>query len=151
MAAFSNMSFDTSAFSVNAYDFGDGPPPPPADVAQAALVGGGIPAHGTLHLRRRDGRSKKEIELDRERFGIAATVIAEVAEHQAQRLEQDEQKRFDELLRELQLREIEWDARYLEALNAQRQRLIDEEIAKLLKLKTTDEEMMILMMLAACV
>jgi hypothetical protein len=151
VASFSDTSFDTSAFSVGAFDFGSTPPTPPADVVIAQIVGGGIPAHGTLRLRGREGRSRADVARDRERFGIkAAAVIAAVAERQAERLEGDEQKRFDELLRELQLREIEWDARYLEAMNLQRQSLIDAEIGRLLQIKN-DEEIVMLMMLAACV
>jgi len=51
----------------------------------------------------------------------------------------DEQQRFEELTRELQLREIEFDSRYLEALNIQREALIDEEIGRLLK-KTAEKK-----------
>lgn len=148
MAAFSRTSFDTSAFSVGSFDFGS---EPGALEAPIQIVGGGFPGHGTLKLRRREGRTKDEIRRDRERFGIAAAVIAEVAERQADRLEQDEHKRFEELLRELQLREIEFDARYLDALNKQRQRLIDEEIGRLLRLKNDEEVMMLLALVAACV
>lgn len=149
VAAFSNTSFDTQAFSVGAFDFGDTPPPPAPEVATTQIVGGGFPSHGTLRLRRSEGRTREEIRRDREKFGIAAAaVIEEVAKRQADRLEQDEQKRFDELLRELQLRELEFDARYLEATNALRQKLIDAEIGRLLK-QQQDEEMMILMLVAA--
>lgn len=116
----------------------------------AQPIGGGIPARWMLRLGNR-ARTKEEIRADRERFGIvAAQVIAAVATSQAERLEQDEQKRFDELLRELELREIKWDTRYLEALNRLRELMIDEEIARLLKLKI-EEELMVLMLVAACV
>jgi hypothetical protein len=66
-------------------------------------------------------------------------------------LEQDAQKRFDELLRELELQGIEFDARYLEALNIQRERLIDAEIAARLRLIREDEELLILLLMAASV
>jgi hypothetical protein len=66
-------------------------------------------------------------------------------------LEQDAQKRFEELLRELELQGIEFDARYLEALNIQRERLIDAEIAARLRLIREDEELIILLLMAASV
>mgnify|MGYP001604107185 FL=1 len=62
----------------------------------------------------------------------------------------DEQQRLEELHRELQLRGIEWDARYLEALNEQRERLLDAEIAqRLRKIREEQELLMFLMLVAA--
>jgi len=66
-------------------------------------------------------------------------------------LERDEQKRFEELLRELQLQGIEFDARYLEALNIQRERLIDAEISARYRLIREEEELIILLLMAASV
>ena len=95
--------------------------------------------------------TEKDIRRSRERFGIpdeAARVVAEVAARQAQRLESDAHKRFEELQRELALRRIEWNAKYLEALNVEREALIDAEIAARLKHKLA-EETMLLMLVAA--
>ena len=149
--AFDAGSFDkVNAFDVEAFSFGDEPAPTDG-VLITAIVGGGIPSHGTLRLRRRDGRTREEIRRDRERFGIvAARVVASVAASQAERLEVDGHKRFEELLRELELRGLEFDARYLEALNEQRQRLIDAEIKVRLR-QMLDDEMVVLMLLAAAV
>ena len=129
-------------------------PPPPA--APTIRPSGGIP------YTARDGlpRSKRDISRARKRFGlddgadrevVAATVIADVAARQALVLERDAQKRFEELLRELQLQGIEFDARYLEALNIQRERLIDAEIAARYRLIREDEELIILLLMAASV
>lgn len=149
--AFLDTSFSRSAFSEEAYSFETGPTPPPADVAVAGPpVGGGYNPSQGLYPRYPDKLARSK---DRERFGIrdaVALAIAEVAARQAERLEQDEHKRFEELHRELELRGIEWRASYLEALNLERGRLIDAEIGRLLKRKLEDE-MIVLMLLAAAV
>ena len=125
-------------------------PPAPPVPDSGVKPSGGIPA--TLHAR---GRTRKEISEERKRYGIqdalAAEIIEAVAAHQVDRLETDEQKRFEELHRELELRHIMWQGRYLEALNGIRTRLIDEEIAARLRMKFREEEeiMMLLMMAAA--
>lgn len=149
MAAFSDTAFNTSAFSIGAFDFGSTPPPVVDVVVPPPAGGGGYNPSQGLYER---PPSRKEISKARERLGLqdklALAAIAEIAARQAERLELDEQKRFEELSRELQLRGIEWEARYLEALNLERGRLIDAEIGRLLKRKLTDETM-ILMLLAA--
>lgn len=102
-----------------------------------------------FHARR---PTADDVSKDRERFGIlskAQAVIEEVAARQAKSLEQDARKRFEELSRELALKKIEWDARYLEALNNQRERLIDAEIAKRLQFLLTERNKMILLIAAA--
>lgn len=76
----------------------------------------------------------------------AAAIIEEVALRQVDT--HDEHRRFEELLRELEAQEIEWDARYLTALNEIREVLIREEIKTLLK-KKDDEEALLIIMLAA--
>ena len=128
-------------------------PPAPPPTATTQLVGGGIP-HDYVPSRRDISRARKRLGLDdgfRDTETVAAAVIADVAARQALVLEQDAQKRFEELLRELQLQGIEFDARYLEALNIQRERLIDAEIAARLRLKREDEELLILLLMAASV
>lgn len=129
---------------------GDAAPP----VVVPPIIGGGYNPSQGLYPRPPD---KLQISRARKRVGLedaisrteAKAIIAEVAARQVERLEQDAQKRFEEFSRELKLREIEWDARYLEDLNLQRERLIDAEIAVRLKEKLrTDEEMIVLMLLA---
>lgn len=97
-------------------------------------------------------RTPEDLRRDRERFGIsleAQGVISAVAAGQANRLELDAQKRFEELERELQAQEIAWRAEYLTALNAERERLITAEIAARLQAKQRDDETIILALLAA--
>ena len=103
--------------------------------------------------------TRKEISEARERFGVtdeiaaeAAATIARIAARQAAALathRMDEQQRLEELHRELQLRGIEWDARYLEVLNAQRERLLDAEIAQRLRKIREEQELLVFLMLVA--
>ena len=114
------------------------------------LVGGGYnPSQGLYPYP----PSKEEISKARERLGLRDKVsraIAAAAARQALSLEQDKHKQFEELLRELELQGIEWDARYLQAMNALRERLMDVELIARLKTKLrTDDEMIVLMLLAA--
>ncbi len=95
---------------------------------------------------------RERIAKDRERFGIPRPVIEiieAIAEGQAARLEADEQKRFEELSREMQLRGIEWEAQFLEIMNATRQRLIDAEIGRLLRQQLEDEQIMLMLIAAS--
>lgn len=99
-----------------------------ADSACGVSTGGGY-FDGTLSRR-----TPGDVRTDRARFGIKArTVIAEVAEQQAKTLEPDAKARFEQLERALQAREIAWNADYLDALNAERDRLISEEISRRLR------------------
>ena len=102
-----------------------------------------------------DRRAPEDVRRARERFGVlpreAAEAIAEVAARQVERSEQDEQKRFDELLRELQLRSIEFEARYLDALAVMRERLIEDARQAAIRRQKQEEEVMILMLVAAAV
>lgn len=126
---------------------GGTPPAPPAIVVSAPVGGGYVTDRG---------RTKKEIRKDRERFGIpdeerliAEALVEQIAARQVETLERDKQKQFDELQRELQVRGIQWQARYLEMLNAERERLINAELAIIFQ-QQQDEETMLLM-LAMCV
>ena len=76
-------------------------------------------------------------------------VILDVAERQVQRLEHDELKRLEELERELQLRGIEWESRYLTALNEEREFLINQEIGGLLRQKIENDETALVLILSA--
>lgn len=133
----------TTVWADGVWAEGGTPTPPPAAVVQTP-IGGGIPYNNR--------RTKRDIARDRERFGIpdvekqiAEALVEQIAARQAKTLEQDEHKRFEELQRELQLRGIEWQARYLEMMNAARERLIREEIAVHLQ-RIQDEETMLMLL-----
>ena len=100
-----------------------------------------------------DQRSREDVRRARQRFGVlppdVQETIAEVAARQAARLELDRQKQFDELAGELRLRRLEMRAGYLEALAAERERLIAEEIGRRLRQMLEDEELLLLTLIAA--
>ena len=122
---------------------------PPVVPVTPVRPSGGWPADQGYRRKREDvSEARKRLGLD-DGYRVS-TVIADVAVRQAERIEQDQQKIFDELLRELELQGLEFDRRYLEALGVQRQRLIDAEIAaRLQRLVKDDEELMLLVMIAA--
>lgn len=124
---------------------GAGAPPPAPPVTPTQIPSGGIPAPAP---RDREARAR-----DRDRFGIADPVLAairDVAARQAERLEADAQKQYDELAGELQLRNIEMQGRYLEALALEREALIRQEIALLMqKFLLSEAEAIILLTLMA--
>jgi hypothetical protein len=123
--------------------WGQGAPTPPAVSPAGAPVGGGyIPR---IRISRVQRKLFEEQRLSRE----AAEAIIEVARRQALRLESDEQKRFEELERELELRSVEWEARYLDLLNEQREAFIVDEIGTLLRRKIDEEEEMLLILIAS--
>jgi len=97
-----------------------------------------------------------EIEQSRERaakIGIsakAAKVIESVAKRQAEDSRQDQHQRYEELQRELDAQDIEWQAGYLELMNDLRDALISAEIKQRMeKIRQTKDEEMMLMMIAA--
>ena len=128
------------------------PQPPPPD--EPVRPSGGYPA---FEGDRR--RSREEISRARARFGLrdeVAEAIAAVAQRQAEaeaaaaanaaeRAAVDEQKRFDELFRELELRSVAFEAQHLEALATMR----EEFIARIRKQQQEEEELMLLMLVAA--
>lgn len=143
MASFARAAFSVSAFSVNAFDF---------DADAATPIPTTPPSGGFPAADQAQRRTRSDVSRDRERFGLQdeiARAIAEVAAQQAERLEQDKQKQFEELNRELELRGIEWDARYLESLNYERERLINAEIGLRLRQRLQDEEELMLLVLMA--
>ena len=129
------------------------PPPPVEEVVISPS--GGVPAADYRDRYYDHTRTSEQVAEARRRFGIeekAAVIVSDVAARQAERLESDGQKRFEELLRELQLEGIEFDARYLQALNYERQLLIDLEIQRRMQLvlrQKEEEELLLLMMIAA--
>lgn len=74
----------------------------------------------------------------------AVQIIDAVAIRQAEQLGLDEQQRFEELTRELELKGITYEIRYLKALNELRERLIDEEIGKRLRQKRDANNMLLI-------
>ena len=138
--------------AVNNNNFFDGPffDGPFFDVGTLISGGGSNPSQGLPPYAHARPQTKEQKRKSREDFGIIPKeVIAAVAQSQAERLEQDAQKQFEELSRELDLKGIEFDARYLEALNLQRERLIDAEIQRRLKQDLEDKQTMQLLMIAA--
>ena len=119
-------------------------------VATVPVTGGGIPQDGSLYGRGAYDRTRtsEEISEERKKFGVidelAAKAIADVAARQAEAKQQDEQKRFEELTRELKLRGIKWDKRYLDALKVERERVIALQIAQ-----QQDDDAVIIMLIAA--
>lgn len=115
----------------------EGTPTPPAPPSQNS---GGY----EYALRAPRRRTPEEIRLDRKRHGIitrqAQSVIDAVAARQAESLRQDEQQRLEELSGELKLAGIEWETRYLNAMNSIRARLIDEEIGSRLRAKAIQDQ-----------
>ena len=96
-------------------------------------------------------RTDRDIRRMREELGLverAAEIIEEVAQRQAASLVTDEQKRFEELARKLELERIGWEARYLELLNQRREYLIEREIAMHMQRKFLEEQNAILLLLA---
>lgn len=98
------------------------------------------------------GRSQERPER-RKKHGIPQEVdeiIKQVAASQVARLEADKQKQFEELERELELRALKWERKYLTALAEEREYLINQEIGRLLREKILrDEEEAILAVLLA--
>ncbi len=100
-------------------------------------------------------RTPADIRQAREKFGIiepqAEKIIEAVAKRQATSLEQDAQKRFEELSRELELQSIQWDTSYLDALNRYRENLIAQEIGRMLRQKVSNEQTTALLLMAAAI
>jgi hypothetical protein len=102
---------------------------------------------------RPDQRSAEDIRKARQRFGVippdVQATIAEVAARQAQQLDLDQQKQFDELYRELEIKRLGFEARYMEALALQREALINEEIGRRLRLVMEEDDLILLTLIAA--
>lgn len=124
---------DTGAWGVSWGSGSEAPPEPPVVVTPP-------PPSGHPFLRLPRYRKPREKEITR--------IINQVARRQVETLEADSQKRFEELERELEARQIEWDARYLTALNERREFLIEQEIGRLLRKKNDEEETVIALLMA---
>lgn len=115
---------------------------------------GGVPAPGFEVIKSLSRpKSSRSIREEREALGIlprTAEAIAEVAAQQAEMLRLDELQRESHLREEFRLRGLEYEARYLALANAERERLIDREIALLLRRKLREEaDVLALIALAA--
>ena len=122
----------------HSWDFRTPAPPTPTVEAEGPIPSGGIPAKDWRPFEERDPyRFSQHVRK----------VIEEVAVQQVQ-LSLDEPQILDHLLQELKAEKIEFETRYLEALNDYRQILIREEIKDLL-LKKDNEEAMLLILIAA--
>lgn len=95
---------------------------------------------------------KPEDEENLRRLGLeaaAAEVIDDVAERQSADYRQDDQQRLDELRGELELRGLEMRSAHIDALNRHRDQLIRDELRRLFQQRQDDEDMEILLILAA--
>ena len=94
-------------------------------------------------------QTPEEIRERREELGILPRrVIHDVAARQVENPILDEQQRFEELLRELELNSIQYEARYLTALNAERERLLDAEIYRLFEQRREDDAVALILIAA---
>ena len=129
---------DTGAWGVSWGSGSEAPPEPPPVVVPTPVPGG----HPFYELPRYKKPKQREI----------TRIINEVARRQVETLEADSQKRFEELERELESRQIEWESRHLEALNERRELLIEQEIGRLLRQKIKnqkdDEEALIALLMS---
>ena len=119
-----------------------GPAPPPA------VVEGVIPAGGH-HLWLGPYR-RRHIWMDRVP-GPVAEVIQVLALEQIADLQLPKRLQALQLKRELKLRDIEYHTRYFEALTLERELLVELEIAKLLRVRMDEEDLSLLVVLAATV
>ena len=114
-------------------------PPPVTPAAESLRYPG---SHPFLQIPERRKKHGIPQEVDE--------IIKQVAASQVARLELDKQKQFEELERELELRALKWERKYLRALAEEREFLIHEEIGRLLKERMQrDEEEAILAILLA--
>ena len=114
--------------------------------------GGGYVKGGWEQTRIGRPLTKKEL---RRLYGLEeeeAEIIIEVAQEQAKELEKTEKQRQLQLEQKLKQRQLLTEIRHLEALNEQRQRIIDAEIAKYLQItqiEAENEQFLELLMFAA--
>ncbi|MEK7112057.1 MAG: hypothetical protein AAB875_01905 [Patescibacteria group bacterium] len=123
----------------SSWDFRTPAPPTPTVEPEGPIPSGGIPAKDWRPFEERDPyRFSQQVRQ----------IIEEVAVSQVQHIELDEHQRFEQLTRELEAQEIEFEARHLQLLNQIREELIGNEIKDLL-LKKDNEEAMLLILISA--
>lgn len=129
MSAFQCGAFQSSSFQTGVC----------LDVVRTS---GGWEDYGSVADRRRL-RERKEASKEAEK------VIEQVALRQAEGPSLDETQRIEELSRELLLQGIEWETRYLTALNLQREAFINAEIGRRIRQVQDNNNLMILLALAS--
>ncbi len=87
------------------------------------------------------GKYKKKKKLEK--------LIQQIAERQVEALVVDDQKIYEELERELELRNIEFETAYLEELRLKREILIHQEIRSLMKKKMDEEDELVILILTS--
>lgn len=113
-----------------------GATPPPT--TPAIRPSGGFPSGDRGPTKKQTHRSK-----------VIHGIILEVAKRQVQALDLDEIQKAQELREELRLRGIEAQIAHYEALSAERDRLISNEIAQLLKTRMDEDAIFVLMAIAS--
>jgi hypothetical protein len=107
---------------------------------------------GGYEYAKRSGRrrTKEEINEERVKFGLTefeAKIVEKVAVEQTEHLNIAEKQRIKELKNELKISGLKYQNQYLKYLNYERQRLINEEIGNVLKLKQEEESIFMLLMI----
>jgi hypothetical protein len=133
----------TSLVILDGYSIGEAPPV--VEVIPTTVPSGGFRRGDPYRYTRRPEIKKLFEEIPPK----VAQVISVVAEHQVENLRLDDHQRLEELVRELELEGLEWNTKYLNALNLQREALIDEEISERLHLlkRRREEEAIIMLIL----
>ena len=139
------MAFQTDSF--DGFDSGD---------AQTVVASGGGDWGGRRFNTREDEERikalqawlKEQHEKDYAKHN-PVEIVKEVARRQVETLGLDEHQRFEELERELEAREIEWDVKYLDLLNLERSKYLDAEIKRLIQIQRDEDEAMLVILIAA--
>ena len=122
--------------------------------AWGVIAGYEQPTPPTPEPGRRQGRGSSSFWIRHPYKRIrrkAIEVIEEVAQRQVQDTRLDDTQKVQELMAELEAQKVSFDKRYLQALQARREFLIDEEIAQrmreVMKKRNEEEEAIIFMIL----
>ena len=102
-----------------------------------------------LWLKHPRRRKKHELEKAREAFGIPAVaeqIVRQVAARQVEHLGLDQQQQIEELKGEFALSSLQLESRYIALLEAERNRLMDEEIGRRLRALQRQEEEFVLIL-----
>ena len=97
-------------------------------------------------------REPEEIRQERVKLGILQErIIEDVAARQAADYKRDGQQKIEELRGEMRLQGLDLRSEHIEALNVRREQIINEELARLFRVRQDNEDVAILLMLAAAV
>ena len=119
----------------------DGDSPAPPAVVSVVPPSGGYPSDR--------GPTPEQKRRSRILHGLEKEVVESVAKRQADALDLDAHQQREELLAELRLQRIEARSLHFEELAKQREALISAEIQRRLQLLIEEEEIVMVMMLAA--